>query len=107
MEGSRMKGIAIHPPLMEIQPQKKMDRSAAPGPSDGPAFKDVLKEFVGDVNSLQIGADAKIASFAAGEVTDVHEVMIAVQKANIALDLTLEIRNRLIEAYQELMRMAV
>jgi len=102
-----MKDIAIHPPLMEIYPQKNVDRSPASTPSEGPAFKDVLKDFMEDVNRLQIGADATIASFSAGEAIDVHEIMIAVEKANIALDLMLEIRNRLVDAYQELMRMAV
>ena len=102
-----MKDIAIHPPLMEIHPQKNVDRSAAPTPSAGPAFKDVLKDFMEDVNRLQIGADANIESFLAGEVADVHQVMIAVEKADIALNLMLEIRNRLLDAYQELMRMAV
>ncbi len=71
------------------------------------SFSDVLKKFVNDVNSLQKKADVSIEKLAAGEVADVHQVMVAVEEANIALELMLEIRNRIVDAYQEIMRMPV
>ena len=40
-----------------------------------------------------------------GEVEDLHQVMIAAQKASITLDLTIQVRNKVVEAYQEIMRM--
>ena len=45
--------------------------------------------------------------FVLGEITDIHEVMIAAEEAGVALELVMEIRNKLIEAYQELMRMPI
>jgi flagellar hook-basal body complex protein FliE len=71
------------------------------------SFDNILKKFVTDVNSLQIQADELQNKLATGEVTDIHDVMIAVEKANLSMELMLEIRNKIIEAYQEIMRMPV
>ncbi len=67
-------------------------------------FGDVLKNAIGQVNSLQTEADNKMYQLAVGEVKDVHEVMIAMEKANLSLQLTLEIRDRLVEAWQTISR---
>ncbi|MDP6041388.1 MAG: flagellar hook-basal body complex protein FliE [Candidatus Latescibacteria bacterium] len=75
-------------------------------PSDS-NFVDLVKGFVGDVNAHQLRAGQTIDAFAAGEVTDVHEVMVAIQEAGLALDLLIEVRNRTQEAFQEIMRMQV
>ena len=75
--------------------------------SIGESFGDVLGKFVNDVNTLQHQADQSIDKLATGEITDVHEVMIAVEEANTAMEFMLEIRNKIVEAYQEVMRMPV
>jgi len=74
---------------------------------DGQSFADTLEKFVSDVNSLQNQMDKSIEQMAAGEIEDVHQVMIAVEQANTAMEFMLEIRNKIIEAYQEVMRMPV
>ena len=74
--------------------------------NDG-SFGSTLKQFVEDVNSLQNEMDTKIEKLATGEIKDVHEVMIAVEEANTAMEFMLEIRNKIVEAYQEVMRMPV
>ena len=51
--------------------------------------------------------DKSIEQMATGEIEDVHQVMIAVEQANTAMEFMLEIRNKIIEAYQEVMRMPV
>jgi flagellar hook-basal body complex protein FliE len=56
---------------------------------------------------MQNEADASIEKFAAGEVKDVHQVMTAVSEARTSFNLMLEIRNKTLDAYQELMRMQV
>ena len=71
--------------------------------SFGQYLVDALKE----TNSLQQKADAMNAALAAGEVDDISQVVIAGQKAEIALQLTMQVRNRALSAYQELMRMQV
>lgn len=75
-------------------------------PSDS-KLVDLVKEFVGDVNAHQLRAGKTIEAFAAGEVTDVHQVMVAIQEAGLAMDLLIEILNRTQEAFQEIMRMQV
>lgn len=72
-----------------------------------PSFKDTLKGFIKDVNSLQNHADKSIEKMVAGEITDVHQVMVAVEEANLAFNLMMEIRGKMTDAYQELMRMQV
>ena len=84
--------------------------AAIPGAPAGdlkPGFLDIVRGFVGDVNDLQASKDQAIDAFAAGEVADVHQVMVAVEEAGLALDLLLEIRNRTLEAFQEIMRLQV
>lgn len=80
--------------------------SSPAGPGQ-PSFGDLLKNFVGDVNNLQFNASNSIDMLVTGQSTDVHQVMVAVEEAGIALDLMLEIRNRVLEGYQELIRMQV
>ena len=70
-----------------------------------PSFKDTLKTFLTDVNSLQNHADKSIEKMVAGEITDVHQVMMAVEEANLSFNLMMEIRTKMVDAYQELMRM--
>jgi len=73
----------------------------------GETFANVLGKFVDDVNSLQNKASESIEKLATGEITDVHQVMIAVEEANTAMEFMLEIRNKIVDAYQEVMRMPV
>ena len=70
-------------------------------------FPQVFKELVNNTNDLQMNAADIAEKFVLGEITDIHEVMIAAEEAGVALELVMEIRNKLIEAYQELMRMPI
>lgn len=71
------------------------------------SFKSVLKETINKVNDAQLEADTMTEKLVKGENIDLHQLMIAGQKANITLQATLEVRNKVIEAYQEMMRMQV
>jgi flagellar hook-basal body complex protein FliE len=72
-----------------------------------PSFNDTLKGFIKDVNHMQNTADRSIEKMVAGEITDVHQVMVAVEEANTAFSLMMELRNKMLDAYQEVMRMQV
>lgn len=75
---------------------------------DGKKFVDFLKESLAEVNELQLKGDEMSVRFAASDPTvDIHDLMLALEEANIALQLTIEIRNKLLEAYQEIMRMQI
>jgi len=71
------------------------------------SFDATLKEFVTDVNSLQSQAQDATNKMISGEPIDVHEVMIAAEKAKTSFELLMELRNKTIEAYRELIRMQV
>ena len=68
-------------------------------------FADVLKESIGKVNELQLNAEAAMEKLSKGEVKDLHEVLVAVEEANLAFMTMMQIRNKLLDAYQELMRL--
>ncbi len=70
-----------------------------------PSFKSTLQGYLKDVNEMQHKADASIEKMVAGEITDVHQVMNSVQEANLAFNMMMEIRNKVMDAYQEIMRM--
>lgn len=71
------------------------------------SFASVLKKSIEEVNKIQNVSDNMTEKLVRGENIDLHQVMIASQKASITLQATLEIRNKVIEAYQETMRMQV
>jgi len=74
---------------------------------EAPSFNDTLRGFIKDVNHMQNHADKSIEKMVAGEITDVHQVMVAVEEANTAFSLMMELRNKMLDAYQEVMRMQV
>lgn len=70
-------------------------------------FGQVLKETLEKVNQLQADADQAMLDMAMGEDIELHEVMILATRANVALEATIAIRNKALDAYQEIMRMQV
>lgn len=68
-------------------------------------FGEMLDRAVDAVSNMQARADRMTERLATGEAGDIHQVMIAVEQVNIALQLTMQIRNKVIESYQEIMRM--
>ena len=70
-------------------------------------FGELLINALKKTNELQLESDAMNAALAAGRVEDISQVVVAGQKAEIALQLTLQLRNRATSAYQEIMRMQV
>ncbi len=84
------------PGIQTVNPEKKTEE-----------FSSLLKGYISDVNDMQFKADEKIQSFVTGKITSVDEVMTTVQEANMAFQLLLQIRNKLVDAYQEVMRTPV
>ncbi|NLV89698.1 MAG: flagellar hook-basal body complex protein FliE [Tissierellia bacterium] len=70
-------------------------------------FTDILKDAIDNVNKMQIESDEYKKMLAFGEVDNLHEVTIASEKANIALQITMSIRNKVVEAYKEIMRIQI
>lgn len=72
-----------------------------------PTFSDTLKEYISSVNNDQIAANNAITKFLKGETKDIHSTVISIEKAEISLQLMLQIKNKLTQAYQEIMRMQI
>ncbi|WP_409305419.1 flagellar hook-basal body complex protein FliE [Peribacillus sp. SCS-155] len=71
------------------------------------SFASVLKQSIEKVNEAQVNSDSFTGRLARGENVDLHQVMIASQKASVTMQTALEVRNKVVEAYQEMMRMSV
>ncbi|MGE3759584.1 MAG: flagellar hook-basal body complex protein FliE [Pseudobdellovibrionaceae bacterium] len=96
--------------MKEIRDSKfNVPAPAAPGASETgtKSFADTLKDAVANVNSQQQVADQKMQDLAVGKNQDIADVMITAEKADISLKLMTSVRNKIIEAYQEVMKMQV
>ncbi len=86
----------------------EISRPASPGKTEeGASFGDVLKSAISTTNELQKQSDQEIQKLMAGESVDLHTTMIAVQKADLSFQMMMQVRNKLVQAYQEIMRMQV
>lgn len=93
--------------LRDIRDSRIKNDVAGAIPKDGKSFADTLKEAVSTVNQLQKDADIKMQELATGKAKSIPEVMIATEKADIAFKLMVQVRNKIIDAYQEVMKMQV
>lgn len=91
-------------PTQSIQLENRAQSTENSGKS---SFSDMLKKSLVAVNEAQLNSDRLTNALAAGQNVELHDVMIAAQKASILLEATVEFRNKVIEAYQEVMRMQI
>ena len=79
----------------------------APGLPGGPSFKDVLLKNIEQVNKLQQDADSAIEDLVSGKRDDLDAVLMAKQKADVAFQLLLQVRNKVMDAYEEVKQIRV
>jgi flagellar hook-basal body complex protein FliE len=94
-----LKGVGLFPSRESFE-RKPIKENAE---NFGSYLKDALKK----VNASQLEANDLVHGFTIGQDVDLHEVVLAMEKADLTLQLTIQIKNKIIEAYQELMRMQV
>jgi flagellar hook-basal body complex protein FliE len=82
--------LPVRPPAATVDPE-------------APSFAELLKGAINDVTGLQQERDDLIAAFLRGEPVELHQVMAAAEEASISLELLVEIRNKLVEAYRTVM----
>ena len=106
-----MNSIDTNQLLMQLRAAASAARSTpveAPEQSSGANFSSLLAESIGKVNSLQQGAEQVKQAFTLGDPTvSLADTMIATNKAGLAFQAAVQTRNKLVEAYQEIMRMQV
>jgi flagellar hook-basal body complex protein FliE len=78
---------------------------AAPAPDEAEGFGQVLREAVTQIDQAQGQAQTKIGEVMQGNGGDLHTAMIAVEKADLSFQLMLQVRNKIVAAYQEISRM--
>lgn len=93
-----MVGMRIFPADVEL------GRSAAQQGGDA-EFSTLLKNAVEQVDTFQSQADKQVGELLGGGTTDVHSAMIAVEKADLSFQLMMQVRNKVVQAYQEVARM--
>jgi flagellar hook-basal body complex protein FliE len=70
-----------------------------------PGFRDVLHSAIDDIQQLEGQAETKVAGVLTGNGADVHSAMIAVEKADLSFQLMMQVRNKIVSAYEEISRM--
>lgn len=95
----------MNPVGLRILPADVDFTSPVRSPKAENGFGDVLKEAVRQVDDLQADATVKVQQLLSGEGGDVHSAMIAVEKADLSFQLMMQVRNKVVQAYQEISRM--
>jgi flagellar hook-basal body complex protein FliE len=93
-------------PALPTQAAQATGASAAAG-ADGTGFSSAIADAVDNLSGLQGKADDLALQAATGQLTDVHDYMLAASEANLATELTVAVRNKAVEAFNEIMRMGV
>jgi flagellar hook-basal body complex protein FliE len=99
-----MEQIIIGP----LNPKLQMPEMHAPrsqGGEKGAGFGEVLKDAISTVNELQQKSDQEIQKLMTGESQDLHTTVLAMQKADLSFQMMMQVRNKIVQAYQEIMRM--
>jgi flagellar hook-basal body complex protein FliE len=81
--------------------------AGAAGTSSPTGFVDSLKSAIGKVNDTQMEAGRAVDALMTGETQDLHRTMVALQQADVSFQLMMQIRNKLVAAYEEIQRMQV
>lgn len=96
----------MRPARVDLDP--RVPQPARPRPAGGAqSFQEFLAESIGEVQRLENEADTAIKKMVAGELKDPTEVMVAVEKADLSFQTMMAVRNRMVAAYEEIMRMQV
>jgi flagellar hook-basal body complex protein FliE len=103
--------LAMRQQIIDRSSLLQQVKEAVPGKpasaTEGQGFTGALKQALDSVNSVQQKSEDISEAYQRGEVTDVAKVMLARQEAGVAFEATLQTRNRLLSAYQDIMRMGV
>ena len=99
-----IEGVGFLPPLQDLVPGESLERAR---PSGAPDFADWMTKELGAINSKIAGSDQLLQRLATGEVDNLHQVMVSLEEAKLSFQLLVQVRNKLLEAYQDILRMQV
>lgn len=92
-------------PINGIELPDSAQAKAPASPGSGFAFSDALADAVSRVESYRVSADSAVNGFLSGNSEELHKVAVATQQAELSFDLFLQVKNKVVQAYQEVMRM--
>ncbi|MGZ8365366.1 MAG: flagellar hook-basal body complex protein FliE [Nitrospira sp.] len=95
----------IYGPTSGIAPIPDVAPGGSAGTSGASGFMDSLKSAIGKVNDTQLEAGRTVGDLMTGETQDLHRTMVALQQADVSFQLMMQIRNKLVTAYEEIQRM--
>ncbi len=101
MNVEALQGVGAHDEVAPLPPVQ------VPPTAAGPSFAQRIGEGLQELNQQMLATQADLQRLAAGEVENLHEVMVRLEESRLALQLALQVRGRVLEAYQEVMRMQV
>lgn len=101
MNSEAIQALGLHD---EVAPPARAQSAPA---AQGPQFLERVNEGLREVNAQLLASQADLQRLAVGEASSLHEVMVRLEESRIALQLMLQVRNRALEAYQDVMRMQV
>jgi flagellar hook-basal body complex protein FliE len=102
--GGGMKG-ATAPEAPTLRAMQSEGMKVSETPSGG--FGEMLSQSIEKVNDAQQAADTSMKELAAGRTKNIHETMLTIEKADASLKLMMQVRNKVLDAYKEIMRMQV
>ena len=109
--GGGFGGVTAEGRVIEEMRKNGMDAPSAPtiapGTASGTTFMDMLRSSMDQVNTHQQQADRSMRELVAGRTKNVHETMLAIERADSSLKLMMQVRNKILDAYREIMRMQV
>ena len=93
--------------LRDVRAASEAGRAFTPAQAPGAGFADTLNTALKQVSAVQEHSSQMQVAYERGQVTDIAQVMLARQEAGVAFEATLQVRNKLLNAYQDIMRMGV
>jgi flagellar hook-basal body complex protein FliE len=104
MDEIRMPSVGSISPTGAAGPAGGAGRGGVPA---GPGFSDSLKDAIAKVNTVQLEANQAVEQLMTGQSQNVHQTMIALQKADVSFQLMMQVRNKIAAAYEEIQRMQI
>lgn len=100
--------MSMLPPISSIQPVSLPQPARIDPPGSKPGgFQTMLEGMIGHVERSQAQAQQSVENFVTGGSEELHSVALATQRAELEFDMFLQVRNKVVQAYQEIMRMQV
>ncbi len=106
MSEFQINGIPFPNPIVKTRPDEVTAVTPA-GPRSGPSFGEVLENAIQQVSDAQQEAGTQAKQLMTGNAHDIHSTMVAIQKADVSFQMMMQVRNKIVSAYQEIMRTQV